>query len=150
MKLLSLGLGLGVLLLAALGPVVWSMYDSLSRMGNHELTLQRLAGSVAHLNELLTMYARLAAATGDPKWETNYQAVEPQLDNALLGIAVEARAEYDKTYVSQTELAYTKLLEMESVAFALVRRGRQKQAVDLLSARNMTSRRPYIQTESDK
>lgn len=132
MRLLSLGLGLGVILLAVLGPVVWSMYDSLSRMGNHELTLQKLAGSVAHFNELLTMYARLAAATGDPKWEKNYQAVEPQLDNALLGIAVEARAEYDKNYVSQTKRAYTKLLEMESVAFALVQQGRQKQAVDVL------------------
>ena len=73
------------------------------KMGTHELNLQRLSGSVAHLNELLTMYARLAAATGDPKWEKDYQAIEPQLDNALLGIAVEAKAEYDKNYASKTE-----------------------------------------------
>ena len=132
MKLLALGLALGVMLLSVVGPVVWSMYESMAKIGTHDLTLQRLAGSVVHRNELLTMYARLAAATGDPKWEKDYQAVEPQLDNALLGIAVEARAEYDKNYASKTKLAYTKLLEMESLAFALVRQGRQTQAVDLL------------------
>jgi PAS domain S-box-containing protein len=135
MKLLAMGLALGVILLLILGSVVWSMYDSTSKMGTHELTLQRLAGNVAHLNELLTMYARLAAATGDSKWERDYQTVQPQLDDDLLEIAVQAREQYEKNYASQTKFAYTKLLEMESRAFALVRQGRHTQAVDILFGR---------------
>jgi len=135
MKLLAMGLALGVILLLILGSVVWSMYDSTSKMGTHELTLQRLAGNVAHLNELLTMYARLAAATGDSKWERDYQTVQPQLDDDLLEIAVQAREQYEKNYASQTKFAYTKLLEMESLAFALVRQGRHTQAVDILFGR---------------
>ncbi len=132
MKVLTLGLVLGVTLLPILGSIVWNMYDSLSKIGNNELQLQRLIGTVAHLNEVLTMYARLAAATGDPKWEKQYRAVEPELDNAIVGVAMQARAEYEKTYVAQTKLAYTKLIEMESVGFALVRQGRHKEASELL------------------
>lgn len=132
MKVLTLGLILGVTLLPIVGSIVWSMYDSLSKIGNHELQLQRLIGTVAHLDEILTMCARLAAATGDSKWEKQYRTVESELDNAIVGVALQARAEYEKTYAAQTKLAYTKLIEMESVGFALVRQGRQKEASELL------------------
>jgi PAS domain S-box-containing protein len=131
-KVLSLGLALGVVSLPVLGSVEWEMYDSLIRVGMHELTLQRLAGTVAHLNEVLTMYARLAATTGDRSWEKRYNTVAPRLDSAIVGIAMEARAEYERNYVAQTKLAYGKLIEMESVAFALVRRGRREEAYQLL------------------
>ncbi len=132
MKVLTLGLVLGATLLPVVGSIVWSMYDSLSKVGSQELQLQRLIGTVAHLNKDLTMYARLAAATGDPKWEREYRAVEPQLDDAILGVALHARAEYEKTYAAQSKLAYTKLIEMESVGFALVRQGRRQEASKLL------------------
>lgn len=132
MKVLTLALVLGLAILPVLGSIVWSMYDSMSRMGTEELHLQRLAGTIAHLNEALTMYARLAAATGDPKWEKHYRAVEPELDDAIVQVAMRARRQYEKTYVAQTKLAYTKLIEMESVALALVRRGRHQEASELL------------------
>ena len=132
MKLLTLGLAFGLLLIPVLGSVVWSMYEVISNLGTHELNLQRLAGNVAHLNEALTMHARLAASTGDPKWERDYNAIQPQLDNALLRIAIESREEYEKNYASQTKMAYTKLLEMESVALALARQGKLKKAYDIL------------------
>jgi len=135
MKVFTLGLILGVTLLPIVGSIVWSMYHSLSKIGNHELQLQRLIGTVAHLDEILTMCARLAAATGDPKWEKHYRTVESELDNAIVGVALQARAEYEKTYAAQTKLAYTKLIEMESVGFALVRQGRQKEASELLFSR---------------
>jgi PAS domain S-box-containing protein len=108
------------------------MYDSVARIANRDLSLQRLAGRVAHLNEALTMYARLAATTGDPIWEKRYRELEPELDNAIVGIATKSRAEYEKNYAAQTKLAYTKLIEMESLAFALVRKGRPKESSALL------------------
>jgi PAS domain S-box-containing protein len=132
MKVFTLGLALGVVLLPVVGWVVWGMYESLIKIGNHELNLQRLVGTVAHLNEVLTMHARLAAATGDKTWENRYRAVEPELDNAIVGIATEAREEYEKNYAAQTKLAYGRLIEMESVAFALVRKGRSEEAYQLL------------------
>lgn len=132
MKVLTVGLMLSVILLPLLGSLVWSMYQSLSRIATDELNLQRIAGRVTHLNEALTMYARLAAATGDPRWEQHYRKLEPELDSAIAAVAMLGREEYERNYVAQTKLAYTKLIEMESLAFALVRQGRQKEASGLL------------------
>ena len=105
MRLLTLGLVLGLLLLPVLGSAVWSMYEILSKISTHDMNLQRLAGEVTHLNEVLTMYARLAASTGDPMWGKYYDSTQPQLDSALLGIAIESREDYEKNYVSQTKMA---------------------------------------------
>ena len=132
MRILTLGLILGVTLLPILGSIVWNMYDSLLKMGTHELHLQRLIGTVAQLDEVLTMCARMAAATGNPDWEKHYREVERELDNAIVGVAINAREEYAKTYVAQTKLAHAKLIEMESLGLALVRQGRQKEASELL------------------
>jgi len=114
------------------GSVVWSMYDSLSRIGREDFKLQRLCGTINHLNEILTMSARLAAATGDLVWEEQYRATEPALDNAIAEVAMLARAEYAKNYAAQTKLAYTRLIEMESLALRLVRVGRNEEASQLL------------------
>ncbi|MBI5249368.1 MAG: response regulator [Desulfomonile tiedjei] len=132
MKVLTIGLLLSATALPVLGSIVWSMYESISRIAVNELKLQRIIGAVAHLDEVLTMHARLAAATGDLKWEHEYRKVEPELDAAILEVAMQAREEYEKNYASQTKLAYTKLIELESLAFALVRNGRQKEASELL------------------
>ena len=131
-KVLTLGLLLSAILLPVLGFVMWSTYESLAKISEHALNLQRGARTVKHLNEVLTMHARLAAATGDPKWEKEYREVEPGLDSALLRIAMLAREEYEKNYAAQTKLAYTKLIEMESLGLALVRKGRQKEAAEIL------------------
>ncbi len=132
MRVLTLGLLLSVILLPVLGSIMWSMYESLARIATNELNLQRVVGTVAHLNEVLTMHARLAAATGDSQWEQQYRKVEPELDGAILEVAMLAREAYEKNYAAQTKLAYTKLIEMESLAFALVRNGRNKEASELL------------------
>ncbi len=132
MKALTLGLVLGVILLPILGSVVWSMYHSLLTMGTEGLRLQRLVGYITHLNDVLSMSARMAAATGDPRWEKHYRTVQPQLDDAILEVALLLRAEYEKNYAAQTKFAYSRLLEMESVALAMVRQGRLKEASSLL------------------
>jgi len=132
LKLLTVGLVLSVIILPVVGWIVWSMYDSLSKVAGHEFKLQRLVGTIAHLNEVLTMSARMAAATGDSSWEAHYRTVEPKLDDALAETAILSRREYEKNYASQTKLAYTKLIEMEYLAFALVRKGRPDEAVTIL------------------
>ena len=132
MRTLTLALVLGLVLLLVLGSVIWSMYQSLSVIGVDALKLQRLIGTIAHLNEALTMCARMSVATGDEKWEKRYRTVQPALDEAIAQTATMARAEYEKNYASQTKLAYSRLLEMESVGMALARRARLKEAARIL------------------
>jgi hypothetical protein len=45
--------------------------------------IEELRGVIVHLDEVLTTSARMAAATGDPKWEQRYRRFEPQLDAAI-------------------------------------------------------------------
>src|SRR5687768_16442904 len=45
--------------------------------------VEQLHGVVIHLDEVLTMSARMAAATGDPRCEERYLQFEPQLAAAL-------------------------------------------------------------------
>ena len=79
MRVLTLALVFNVILLPFLGSIVWSMYQSLSRIAANDLSLERVVGKIAHLNEVLTMYARLAAATGDVQWEQRYRKVVSQM-----------------------------------------------------------------------
>jgi signal transduction histidine kinase len=132
MKALTFGLVLAVMLLPALGFLVWSMYGSLLTVGTEGLRLQRLVGDITHLNEVLTMSARMASATGDPRWERHYRLMQPRLDDSILEAALLLRAEYEKSYAAQTKLAYSQLLEIESVALAMVRQGRLQEASALL------------------
>lgn len=132
MRVLTIGILINIALLVVVASLVWGMYQSLSRVGKEGVELQRLLGKVAYLNELLTMSARMAAVTGDPRWEHRYRKDENELDNALVALALLAREEYERGYASSTKLVYTKLIEMESLALALARNGRVKEATDLL------------------
>ncbi len=129
---LTFALLLGVLCVPLMGALTWNMYQSLSRIATNEMRLQRLIGTISHLSEFLSMSAQMAAATEDPGWESRYRGKEGDLDQALADVAVLARKEYHKNYAAQTKMAYTKMIEMESLAFALVRAGRAKEASELL------------------
>jgi hypothetical protein len=74
---------LGLLVLPAVGALVWGMYDSYTEIATRELRLQRLVGEIVNLNEVLTSSARMAATTGEMKWKDRYEQIAPKLDNAI-------------------------------------------------------------------
>ena len=131
-RVLTLGILLNVALVPIIASFVWTMFASLTRIGTEGLELQRLVGTISHLNEVSTMSARLNAVTGDRRWEARYRKVEPQLDESLAALAMLARAEYEKNYAAQAKLAYGRLIEMETLAFALVSNERKEEAAELL------------------
>lgn len=131
-RILTWGILLNVALVPIISAFVWTLFATFARVGTEGLELQRLVGTISHLNEVSTMSARLAAVTGDPRWAARYRKVEPELDEAIAALAMLARAEYEKNYAAQAKLAYGKLIEMENLAFALVRNGRKEEAADLL------------------
>ena len=55
-----------------------------------EVRLERLHGDILHLDEVLTMSARMAAASGDVKWESRYLSFEPKLDSKISKVIAEA------------------------------------------------------------
>ena len=91
-----------------------------------------LNGAIIHLDEVLTMSARMAAATDDLQWEKSYRSFESRLDAAIK----ESMAIAPKTLISkaaeQTDIANIKLVAMENKAFDLVRQGNPESASKLL------------------
>lgn len=129
--LVPLSIAWGVTLLALL-IFLWGAYDSYERftkMTQQNLRVQELRGQVIHLDEVLTMSARLAVLTGDPAWEARYRESEPRLESAIqellkqpLGIQT----------TGQTNDANAALVQMENESFALVKQGKLNAASSLL------------------
>ncbi len=126
--LLTLWLVLTLTALMSLGWNVWSVYSSFTKTTSEVVRFQELNGTVMHLDEALTMSARMAAATGDLRWEDRYRALEPKLQSALQ----EARALAPQAYLAsgpeRINEANNKLVKMEREVFNLVRRGNRRAA----------------------
>src|SRR6185436_581889 len=69
-----------------LGWLVWSsvsaQQSAITAMGRGIQTAQ-VSGTIRRLDEVLTMSAMMAAATGDKKWSERYDAAAPELDAAI-------------------------------------------------------------------
>lgn len=109
----------------------WNIYQSFRSTVNKQFQLEKLSGKIVHLDEVLTMSARMAASTGDLKWEDRYNQYVPKLDEAikstLANVTDDIRAEAGKT-----DEANQKLVDLETKAFSLVRKGQSKAALQLL------------------
>ena len=134
-RLLTGALAISVLLTVGL---VWSAYRSYRAFDTahqHSLRIKELQGVMIHLDEVLTMSARMAAATGDLAWERRYRQFEPQLDTAVKEATALTAASGRANGAAQTDAANLKLVEMENKSFALVHEGRTNAARAVLFSR---------------
>jgi methyl-accepting chemotaxis protein PixJ len=109
----------------------WNIYRSFRSTVNQQFRLEKLSGKVVHLDEVLTMSARMAASTGDLKWETRYNEYVPQLDEAIKETLANVTDDI-RTEAGKTDEANKKLVDLETKAFELVRKGQSKAALQLL------------------
>jgi signal transduction histidine kinase len=91
--------------------------------------LTELRATIVHLDEVLTLSARMAAITGEPKWEKNYRSVKPEL---LAAIEEADKITPGDSGSAAIDRANKKVNAMEARAFALVRRRRLDEARELL------------------
>lgn len=110
---------------------VWAIYRNFTTVVTNQFKLQSLSGEIVHLDEVLTMSARMAASTGDVKWEKRYRQFEPELDSAIKQ-TTQLAPQVLKGQSAQTDTANAKLVEFENRAFALVRQGKREQAFKIL------------------
>jgi PAS domain S-box-containing protein len=89
---------------------------------------------ILRLDEVLTMSARMAAATGDPRWEQRYRRYDPQLDAAIAEAKALVPGGSSIAAIAGTDAANVKLVAMENRAFALVRAGHLNDAHAVLSS----------------
>jgi len=96
--------------------------------------IEELRGVIVHLGELLTMSARMAAATGDLQWEKRSRQFEPQLEAAIKEITKIGTGPFDVKAATKTKAANIELVKMENRAFASVRAGLKEEAQTALSS----------------
>lgn len=124
---------------------VWKIYRDFTTSIATQFQLQSLSGQIVHLDEVLTMSARMAASTGDLKWEKRYRQFEPELDRAIKQ-TTQLAPEIIKDQSAQTDAANIKLIEFENRAFDLVRQHQQQAALKLLlSSEYDTQKQIYAQ-----
>jgi PAS domain S-box-containing protein len=118
-----------------LGWFGWNAYKSyhaVSIIRERYFRNEELQGIIRHLDEVLTMSARLAAATGDLAWEQRYLHFEPMLGDAIKEVIKIEPNLYSREGAGETDAANVKLVEMEHRAFDLVRQNRQPAAREVL------------------
>ena len=134
-KLLVLLIGVTAVAFIGLVWFVWGSYKrSVATESQHHRVIE-LHGVITHFDEVLTMSARMVAATGDLKWERRYRDFEPGLDRAIKEAMSLAPQDFMTQAAAQTDSANIKLVAMENEAFDLVRGGNREAASRLLHSR---------------
>lgn len=114
---------------------IWSTYLSGQNQNvfeNQIVKAAKLQGSIITFDEILTMSAKMAAVTGDLRWEARYRRFEPQLIQSIEAAKNFAPDSQAGRSLAQTDEANFKLVEMENRAFDQVREGRAEKAREIL------------------
>ena len=82
-RLFALSLWLNGIFTAALVGHLYYFHSKNKTDRVTELRIQEVRGTILHLDEVLTMSARMAASTGDPRWEKRYRQFEGPLDATI-------------------------------------------------------------------
>jgi class 3 adenylate cyclase len=107
-------------------------YRAFNRLVDNELRLQHLSDRITYLDEVLTMSARLYAATNDRQWEQRYQDHVSELDETIAASIELAPSSYDTNDAAEIDAANQKLIAIEKWAFELVTNGNSDAALALL------------------
>ncbi|HET6442451.1 MAG TPA: sensor domain-containing diguanylate cyclase [Phycisphaerae bacterium] len=122
-----------------MGLVVWHSWADYDDMVTHSAEVTQATKTSActarilHLDEVLTMSARMAAATGDKAWIDRYRQFEPELDNLIKEAKSLTPTAEDLGGASTTDKANEELVRMEKASFELVLQGKQDEAWALLT-----------------
>ncbi|WP_414577636.1 sensor histidine kinase [Anabaena sp. CCY 9402-a] len=112
--------------------ITWRAYNDFNNLLENELKLRSLNEKITYYDEVLTMSARMNAATGDSIWEIRYRKFEPLLDAAIKESIKLAPQAYNNQDAQETDAANQRLVAMEYKSFDLVRTGQKLAAKSLL------------------
>jgi len=121
--LLSIAWTLTVIILTWFGWYTYDTYNKGHEKRLNDISIEAVRGEIIRYDEILTMSARMAAATGDPQWEQRYRKSENILDDAIQRAIKLAGEGYSKKASVLTNIANQKLVAMEHQAFDLINQG---------------------------
>ena len=131
-KLFTITFILTVISLGGLGWYTWNSYRHFKNVATKQFRISELSGIITHFEEVLTMSARMAVATGDAKWESRHKRFAPRLDAAIKEVVSLAPKDSMRKAITQTKLANNELVTMENKAMDLVQHGDGSSAMEML------------------
>ena len=113
---------------------MWQMHHRVEALSDKRAALVEDVGRIMQYDEVLTMSARMAAATGDFAYEKRYDEFDPILTMEIDEVrALLPQAEI-ALFVRETDDANNALVKMERQSFALAHQGRRQEATALLTS----------------
>jgi methyl-accepting chemotaxis protein PixJ len=128
---------------------VWKIYQGFQSTITQQFDLEKRSGEIRHLDEVLTMSARMAAQTGDKKWEKRYNDYVPKLDTAIKE-ALAGANDAIRQEASQTDAANQALIKMETAAFEEVGKKNLAAAQAILFGSEYEAQKIRYSTGNDK
>ena len=123
---------ISVLAAAVGGALVGRLHNGFDAVEMREAQLDEYVTQVKLFDEILTMSARMAAATGNASYEARYDKYDAELDALIKKTANALGLSEVKQFVEQTDEANKKLVQLERRAFALMHEGKGAEASALL------------------
>ncbi|MEH1938061.1 MAG: ATP-binding protein [Nostoc sp.] len=115
--------------------LTWQAYSDFNSITKCEFKLQTLSDEIFYFDEVLTMSARMNAATGNFIWEQRYHQFEPKLDLTIKESIKLAPQAYENEDNKKIDAANQRLVSMENQSFELVKKNQKELAQLLLSSR---------------
>ncbi len=126
--------GIALALLAGLGVVSSGMRQEGRDAAQKAVRVAELSGTISRLNGEMVLLARMAAASGDRRWVSNFDEDAPKLDAAIAEASAIASPEIRQALAETTGEAHRDLLTMERRAVVLSNEGDLAAARKLLDA----------------
>ena len=125
-----------LLLLLAAVAAIGTTTGGVHATSERQLRVQELCGEIERLDEVLTMAASMAAASGEPKWRRQYDVSLAPLDAAIAELRAMSPTVFDRELGADTDAANQRLIAQELAAFAAIERGQRDQAKEILEGPN--------------
>lgn len=130
-RALAAGVALTIGAVAVVGYNGWYALTALRRAAAQQRCVEDLRANVAHLDDMLAMSVRLAAATGESVWRERYQTQLTQREN----VTAEALRQLPAALAVPLSSAYAlnhHLVQTEAEAFLAIEQNRREQAAALI------------------
>ena len=110
----------------------FNSYRDLKTTQTFYLRLQELSAIIIHYDEILTMSARMGAATGNLEWEERYRKYDPLLDTTIKETIELSPEIFMSEAATATDASNIELVAMENQAFDLIRQEQHEAAMAIL------------------
>ena len=130
--------------LLMLGSLVLLEYREIVRLDEESIKINKLSSQIIYLDEVLTMSAKMAAATADPFWQIRYDKHVLSLEKAIAELKKTGADEF-QYFAEKTQKANYILVYLEQQAFEKITQGYPQLAAELISGKDYLENKKLYQ-----